>query len=190
MQRSCGLFPAPLPQNSSDMPRVEKLFQFMGMFFAKCIQDNRIVDLPLSRPLLKMLCMGDVADHISHNYRDLLIWHDSESGSVKSPADDDLTPTMETSNKDPVLDLPKIKPSLSMPTLIGGPWYAGLLTQDDFELVDPHRARFLDKLRSLSARKQDILTNLSFDEKQKMERLEKLTLDNPPVKLEDLRLTS
>lgn len=172
------------------MPRVEKLFQFMGMFFAKCIQDNRIVDLPLSRPLLKMLCMGDVADHISHNYRDLLIWHDSESGSVKSPADDDLTPTMETSNKDPVLDLPKIKPSLSMPTLIGGPWYAGLLTQDDFELVDPHRARFLDKLRSLSARKQDILTNLSFDEKQKMERLEKLTLDNPPVKLEDLRLTS
>lgn len=190
MQRSCGLFPAPYPQNFSGMPHVEKLFQFMGMFFAKCIQDSRIVDLPLSRPLLKMLCMGDVADHISHHLRDFSTWHDWDSSSVKSPcADDDLTPTENTS-RDPILDLPKIKPSLSVPNLGGGnQWYAGLLTPDDFELVDPHRARFLDQLRNLSARRQEIL-NISLDEKQKATELENLTLDNSAVKLEDLRFVT
>merc|ERR550532_1450103 len=49
VQRSCGLFPAPLPQDSANMEKVEKHFRFMGNFFAKCIQDSRLVDIPLSR---------------------------------------------------------------------------------------------------------------------------------------------
>ena len=60
VQRSGGLFPAPLPQSSDDVDRVESLFHFMGTFLAKCIQDGRIVDMPFSRPFLKMLCMGEV----------------------------------------------------------------------------------------------------------------------------------
>ena len=36
----------------------------MGIFFGKCIQDGHHVDMPLSRPFLKLLCHGDVEDNI------------------------------------------------------------------------------------------------------------------------------
>jgi len=52
---SYGLFPAPLPANSQQMDRAVKLFHFMGIFIAKALQDNRLVDLPLSQPLLKLI---------------------------------------------------------------------------------------------------------------------------------------
>ena len=56
MQRSHGLFPAPWPQDSPELPRVSKLFELLGMFIAKCLQDGRRVDLPLARPFFKLLC--------------------------------------------------------------------------------------------------------------------------------------
>ena len=58
IQRAGGLFPAPLPQDSGDMERVCKLFTFLGIFLAKSLQDSRLVDLPLSRSFLKLLCNG------------------------------------------------------------------------------------------------------------------------------------
>ena len=56
VQRSNGLFPAPWPQDSADLPRVSRLFQVLGMFMAKCLQDGRRVDLPLARSFFKLLC--------------------------------------------------------------------------------------------------------------------------------------
>ena len=56
VQRSRGLFPAPWPQDSTELPRVSRLFQVLGMFMAKCLQDGRRVDLPLARPFFKLLC--------------------------------------------------------------------------------------------------------------------------------------
>lgn len=53
-----GLFPAPLPQDSPQSERIVQLFHIMGIFLAKALQDNRLVDLPLSKPFLKMLCRG------------------------------------------------------------------------------------------------------------------------------------
>ena len=32
--------------------------KFLGVFLAKTLQDNRLVDLPLSNPLLKLICQG------------------------------------------------------------------------------------------------------------------------------------
>ncbi|CAB4007947.1 E3 ubiquitin- ligase HECTD1-like isoform X1 [Paramuricea clavata] len=58
IQRAGGLFPAPLPQDGSEIERVCKLFTFLGIFLAKSLQDNRLVDLPLSRSFLKLLCNG------------------------------------------------------------------------------------------------------------------------------------
>jgi hypothetical protein len=58
IQRAGGLFPAPLPQDGSGIERVCKLFTFLGIFLAKSLQDNRLVDLPLSRSFLKLLCNG------------------------------------------------------------------------------------------------------------------------------------
>jgi len=51
-----GLFPAPLPQNSQQTDRVVKLFHFLGIFIGKALQDNRLVDLPLSNSFLKLIC--------------------------------------------------------------------------------------------------------------------------------------
>ena len=55
VQRSCGLFPAPYPQNSPHMKRLCALFELLGIFLAKCIQDKRRVDLPLARPFFKLM---------------------------------------------------------------------------------------------------------------------------------------
>jgi E3 ubiquitin-protein ligase HECTD1 len=53
---TCGLFPAPLPQNSQQIDRAVKLFHFLGIFIGKALQDNRLVDLPLSDSFLKLIC--------------------------------------------------------------------------------------------------------------------------------------
>ncbi len=34
---------------------------FLGIFVAKVLQDNRLADLPLSRPMFKLLCLGEIA---------------------------------------------------------------------------------------------------------------------------------
>ena len=61
VRRECGLFPAPIAQNSALCASVSKLFWFLGVFLAKTLQDNRLVDLPLSKPFLKMLCQGEIS---------------------------------------------------------------------------------------------------------------------------------
>uniref|UniRef100_H2XKE2 E3 ubiquitin-protein ligase n=1 Tax=Ciona intestinalis TaxID=7719 RepID=H2XKE2_CIOIN len=54
VQKSGGLFPSPLPQNNID--QVVKLFHFLGILLAKCLQDARLIDLPLSKTFLKLMC--------------------------------------------------------------------------------------------------------------------------------------
>ena len=63
VQRSCGLFPAPYPQNSPQIEELCRLFELLGIFIAKCIQDKRRVDLPLSRPLFKLMTGASQACH-------------------------------------------------------------------------------------------------------------------------------
>ena len=54
--REGGLFPAPLPQQSAVCDRAVNYFWFFGVFIAKVLQDNRLVDIPLSDSFLKLLC--------------------------------------------------------------------------------------------------------------------------------------
>lgn len=58
VQRVGGLFPAPLPQDAPDTDRVVRMFNVLGVFIAKSLQDNRLVDIPLSLPFLKLLSSG------------------------------------------------------------------------------------------------------------------------------------
>lgn len=53
-----GLFPAPLAQGSVACDRACRLFEFIGIYLAKALQDNRLVDLPLSASLLRLLTCG------------------------------------------------------------------------------------------------------------------------------------
>lgn len=191
VQRSCGLFPAPLPQDGNKIEVVENMFHFMGTFFAKCIQDSRLVDIPLSRPFLKMICMGDVVDNVSQSYREWLCPHrESSVECFDNICDDDLTPTEET-EKDINMDVQKkgvISQSSSDFTILSPPWYTGLLTEEDFELVDPHRAKFLHQLQVIVMKKQQIESDKSISEEVKLNQIQELSLENSQNKLEDLGL--
>ncbi|XP_017331290.1 E3 ubiquitin-protein ligase HECTD1 isoform X3 [Ictalurus punctatus] len=190
VQRSCGLFPAPFPQDSDELERIAKLFLFLGIFLAKCIQDNRLVDLPVSQPFFKLLCMGDIKSNMSK----LLYETRSDSdrhffSDIHSEASTEEEPYLlssfdEDSKSEFILDPPKPKPPA---------WYHGILTWDDFELVNPHRARFLKEMKALAVKRRQILGNKSLSEDEKNTRLQCLMLKNPvgsgpPLSIEDLGL--
>ena len=71
--RPSGLFPAPLPQDSEICAKASKLFWFLGVFLAKTLQDNRLVDLPLSNPLLKLICQGEISRQVKLKQSDELM---------------------------------------------------------------------------------------------------------------------
>ncbi|XP_046871935.1 E3 ubiquitin-protein ligase HECTD1 isoform X1 [Hypomesus transpacificus] len=201
VQRSCGLFPAPFPQDSAELERLYKLFLFLGVFLAKCIQDNRLVDLPISRPFFKLLCMGDIKSNMSkllyqsrtgpqggsHFHdpdRHFLSEIQSEASTEESQDTYSVGSFDEDSKSEFILDPPKPKPPA---------WYHGILTWEDFELVNPHRARFLKELKELAVKRRQILGNKSLSEDEKNTRLQDLMLKDPmgvgaPLSIDDLGL--
>nr|XP_033808049.1 E3 ubiquitin-protein ligase HECTD1 isoform X7 [Geotrypetes seraphini] len=191
VQRSCGLFTAPFPQDSDELDRITKLFHFLGIFLAKCIQDNRLVDLPISKPFFKLMCMGDIKSNMSkliYESRGDRSFHCTESQSEASTEEghDSLSVGSfeEDSKSEFILDPPKPKPPV---------WFQGILTWEDFELVNPHRARFLKEIKELAVKRRQILTNKGLSEDEKNTKLQELMLKNPsssgpPLSIEDLGL--
>ncbi|XP_056867456.1 E3 ubiquitin-protein ligase HECTD1 isoform X2 [Takifugu flavidus] len=201
VQRSCGLFPAPFPQDSEELERITKLFHFLGIFLAKCIQDNRLVDLPLSQPFFKLLCMGDIKSNWSKllyqscsftpgqdpersHLQPFLLLSESEASTEESQETYSVGSFDEDSKSEFIMDPPKPKPPA---------WYHGILTWDDFQLVNPHRASFLKELKELAMKRRQILSSKSLSEDEKNTRLQDLMLRNPlgsgpPLSIEDLGL--
>ncbi|XP_033103063.1 E3 ubiquitin-protein ligase HECTD1-like isoform X1 [Anneissia japonica] len=195
IQKTSGLFPAPLIQDNEDTERVVQLFHFLGVFLAKCIQDKRRVDLPLSRPFLKLMCLGEVGSNIQHVCTNSSM-RDSDSYSVEVMSEaslEDLNELIseisleETESKSELIlgDPPKARTPA---------WFAGLLTWEDFEVVDPHRARFLLQLRELVNKKRSILKDRTLSDEERNNAIQNLALESedksiPPIKLEDLGLT-
>jgi len=87
LQRQGGLFPAPYPQSQAG--KVAELFRFLGCLLAKALQDGRLVDIPLSRPFLKLLCSGEVGSNLARHY--VIDQRDSQENSDSDT--EDLTPT-------------------------------------------------------------------------------------------------
>lgn len=108
--RQGGLFPSPLPQDSTICDKVVELFHFLGIFLAKTLQDNRLVDLPLSRPFLKLMCHGEFA-----NVKDRGLAGSSikpRGGFSSLPMEEDLMTSSiisEESEKELELDPPKYR---------------------------------------------------------------------------------
>uniref|UniRef100_H3CA85 E3 ubiquitin-protein ligase n=1 Tax=Tetraodon nigroviridis TaxID=99883 RepID=H3CA85_TETNG len=200
VQRSCGLFPAAFPQDSEELERIAKLFHFLGIFLAKCIQDNRLVDLPLSQPFFKLLCMGDIKSTWSRqlyqscsfppgqeperlHLQPFLLLSESEASTEESQETYSVGSFDEDSKSEFIMDPPKPKPPA---------WYHGILTWDDFQLVNPHsRASFLKELKELAMKRRQILSSKSLSEDEKNTRLQDLMLRNPlgsgpPLSIEDL----
>ncbi|XP_040558093.1 E3 ubiquitin-protein ligase HECTD1 isoform X3 [Gallus gallus] len=191
VQRSCGLFTAPFPQDSDELERITKLFHFLGIFLAKCIQDNRLVDLPISKPFFKLMCMGDIKSNMSkliyesRSDRDLHCTESQSEASTEEGHDSLSVGSLEEDSKSEfILDPPKPKPPA---------WFNGILTWEDFELINPHRARFLKEIKDLAIKRRQILSNKSLSEDEKNTKLQELMLKNPsgsgpPLSIEDLGL--
>lgn len=78
IQQSSGLFPAPWPQDSTGLEQVCMWFRFLGTFLAKCLQDGRLVDVPLAQPMFKLLCQKRKAldlDRLSKDVGSLVYIH-------------------------------------------------------------------------------------------------------------------
>ncbi|ODM98949.1 E3 ubiquitin-protein ligase HECTD1 [Orchesella cincta] len=184
VQRSTGLFPAPLIQDSNTCDKVCRYFRFLGIFIAKVFQDGRLVDLPLSRPFFKLLCSGEFGSEVRERSRgDRVITPVSEEDIMVSSY------ISQESEKEMELDPPKYRP------IDNRPWHYGILTIEDLMEIDPPRARFLHQLQELAMQKRQILHDNSLSESDKLRQIQNLALPQlsgseagPAVRLEDLGL--
>ncbi|XP_034255114.1 E3 ubiquitin-protein ligase HECTD1 isoform X1 [Thrips palmi] len=187
VRRAAGLFPAPLPQDSAECERAVTYFWFLGVFLAKVLQDNRLVDLPLSTPFLKLMCQGDAAAR-----RVLRPHHADDQPGLQPGNADAMTSSLisEESEKELELDPPKA----------GGegedarPWFSGILGREDLAEVDPVRGKFMAQLGELAQRKARILQDNALSVESRAHQMQNLALApsqscGTAVRLEDLALT-
>lgn len=179
VRRQSGLFPAPLQQNSDICDKAVKYFWFLGVFLAKVLQDNRLVDLPLAQAFLKLMCHGEIQNTV--NERIGLV------GLKRGNEDDVMTSSLisEESEKELEFDPPKLICEDK------APWYKGILSQEDLYDIDPHRAKFLKQIQDLVKRKIKIMQDHNLSAETKAHQIQNLSL-NPstdPILLEDLALT-
>ena len=163
---------------------------FLGTLLAKCMQDKRLIDMPLSRPFFKLMCMGEVGHIITQQYNDSLhrsvgSSQDSYYSETNLSPRDTMTSSIEEMDKELILDPPKPKAPDTPP------WYEGILTEEDFEITDPYRASFMKQLHDLVNKKQRILKDKTLTADQKNILIQQLGLVNPSepdttYRLEDL----
>ncbi|XP_066922502.1 E3 ubiquitin-protein ligase HECTD1-like [Clytia hemisphaerica] len=169
-----GLFPAPFPQDSPDMTRICQLFAFLGIFLAKCLQDNRLVDIPLSSPFFKMLCAGKgkyakLSRTMSQNSDAIGQGQFSDDESV-----DDVFDVTESTEK------------------MDSHYFSDVITDHDFEQIHPNKAKFIKQLTLYVEKRQKILCDTELDESKRRTMLDELpfvTESGVECKLEDLGLT-
>lgn len=179
VQRLSGLFPAPLPQNSEACDKAVKYFYFLGVFLAKVLQDNRLVDLPLSKSFLKLMCHGEIQNTVNERI--------GFTGVKKTVEEDVMTSSFisEESEKELELEAPKIIIEEKRP------WYYNILGEEDLYDIDPIRAHFLKQIRELIKQKQKIYQDHLLDSEDRQHQIQNLCLNHSsgPVLLEDLALT-
>lgn len=178
VRRPSGLFPAPLPQDSDICERVSKYFWFVGVFLAKVLQDGRLVDLPLSKSFLQLLCHNKILS----NTRKL-------SALTTKTSEDIMASSIMSEESD--RDIADTFSKLLLHEFPESSWYDGVLTLDNLFEIDPVRANFLQDLQDLVQEKQYIESNDSISADEKLARIQniKLQTTSGPVAIEDLALT-
>lgn len=177
VRRSSGLFPAPLPQDGEICERVSKYFWFLGVFLAKVLQDGRLVDLPLSKSFLQLLCHNKILS----NTRKL-------SQLTAKTSDDIMASSIMSEESD--RDIADTFSRLLLHEFPESSWYDGVLTHENIQEIDPIRAEFLQNLQEIVQEKQYIESNdsLSADEKWELINAIKLQTKSGAVAIDDLAL--
>ena len=112
------------------MSSILDYFSFMGIFIAKSLQDQRLIDMPLSYPFLKIICA----------YKE----ESSSSSSSDRPKLDDLLDTTSSSIVHVASDSTESSVDIDASKL----YLDGVLTLDDLCLIDPHRGNLLKQLKA------------------------------------------
>ncbi len=219
VSRPSGLFPAPMPQDSELCAKASKLFWFLGVFLAKTLQDNRLVDLPLSYPFLKLLCGGEVSAFVREKSK---IVHQEQQQQQQQQEDELMASSMysalseesdlDTTNSSyagsccssaqPPPALGRATSALSTASAGGaqasprqgggGSWFSHLLGLEDLEQVDPGRGEFLRQLQELSSSKQALAARSDLSEEARRDLVDSLSVTvsgGHEVRPEDLALT-
>uniref|UniRef100_A0A182K5I5 E3 ubiquitin-protein ligase n=1 Tax=Anopheles christyi TaxID=43041 RepID=A0A182K5I5_9DIPT len=184
VRRSTGLFPAPLPQDSEISEYVSNYFWFLGVFLAKVLQDNRLVDLPLSNSFLQLL------SHSRSIARGSSASHASSLLGKSGVSDDIMISSIMSEESDRDRDLLADSYQSKMATSDGA-WYDGILSQENLQEIDPIRYQFLKELQELVQQKQNIEQNDTLSSEEKLQQISELKLNTKTgcVALEDLALT-
>lgn len=112
------------------MSSILDYFSFMGIFIAKSLQDQRLIDMPLSYPFLKIICA----------YKE-----ESSSSSLSDRLKlDDLLDTTSSSTVHVASDSTESSVDIDSSKL----YLDGVLTLDDLCLIDPHRGNLLKQLKA------------------------------------------
>ncbi|XP_052898367.1 E3 ubiquitin-protein ligase Ufd4 [Anopheles moucheti] len=183
VRRSTGLFPAPLPQDSDICEYVSNYFWFLGVFLAKVLQDNRLVDLPLSNSFLQLLSHSRSISRGASS-------HSLFGGGKSSVGDDIMISSIMSEESDRDRDLLVDSYQSKMATSDGA-WYDGILSQENLQEIDPIRYQFLRELQELVQQKQNIEQNDMISSEEKLQQISELKLNTKTgcVALEDLALT-
>ena len=182
VRRVGGLFPAPLVQDSPQCDRAVQLYHFLGIFLAKALQDNMLVDIPLSRPFLKYLTQGDFG-----GVKDRLLLNElqrREKSTLNFSVDSlnsSLTSSVVSEEGTELLSLDAHSVREARPSSQDlDAWFSGLLSLDDIIEVYGEYGQFLQQLATLSNIKLRILADHKLSPQQKTHQLANLTLPLPP----------
>lgn len=200
VQRSSGLFPAALPEDCSKLKPISKLFELLGTFLAKCIQDGRRVDIPLSDPFLKLMCFnqtdvvdvatttsvvieGEVQDEVQacttpnvsnkNASRNTDVDTSAEAKGKLIIVDDQEEVSRKDTSKESIIhvtDNTKLQWTL--------PWFAGILTLADIATIDSHRGKFLLELHEFIKKKKIILSDSTLSDQQKLQMVNDMMFDD------------
>ena len=186
------------------------------MLVAKCIQDGRRVDLPLSRPLLKLLCTPaqetrPPPEHVETS-PDVGIQQGENNNIQGSNRNTGPSPGRQvTKQGGGEADLKEVevlgeeeitkdgngKDEVILEELSAGegsleaPWFKGILDSEDLSTVNPYHGKFLAQLREVVRQREAILQDESLTVEEREWRVAGVTLPGeqenlPGARVEDL----
>lgn len=122
----------------------------------------------LSRSFFKLMCMGEVGYYIIQQYIEFFYRSVISFEFYYSDYSDFMIFSIE--DKELIFDFSKFR------QLEGVFWFVGILTEEDFDIVDLYRFNFFKQFREFVSRKQRILKDRSLFQDQKNIRFQRLVL--------------
>lgn len=143
-----GLFPEPYPRNAVPL-EVLRRFYIMGITVGKALQDKHLLDLPLSRPLLKIFANYAASVQTLESLTEVR----SLEGGLKRAAN------VEASRERILLSEDFLLIGLQGSSGGSAHWLTGVLDFEDFAEIHPTKAAIFRSLLQ-----QDSLTNESIED--------------------------